>query len=160
MMSLRKLGEELWVLDGSYPEDDYNFLIALCRIHKPLQDTANNLRKNSLPYQRVTRVKTFIEHLFQKKGGNMPKLKKLDCDVLKFIGLSFTVKQIERLTSLEIKVLETQGPDFFDRRKDSLTNRLYQADINNAIRVKGLEEDESYGEFIKGTTHCPGPDKC
>ncbi|KAM4065536.1 hypothetical protein HRG_010723 [Hirsutella rhossiliensis] len=156
-----KIGNELWNIDG--PEDlldnifeKLSSLKARVEVRKSLQGTANLLRRQpsdkALPKQQATKVKHFIRFVFRKDSreeGRRRQLRDLDCDTLKFCGLSYSTEEIIKLDDAEFEVLRRHGEEFFHRR--ALARLLYRPDVDKAVDAKfeDPDDDGSYETFIQ-----------
>lgn len=115
---LCSLGEELWKFDG--PDDSLDrvlerisLLRAQLNVQKSLQPVANLLRQQTinkaLPNQKATKVKHLLRFVFRKsdRGDSRHKLlRDVDCDALKFCGLSYTTEEILKLDLAEFDIVK------------------------------------------------------
>jgi hypothetical protein len=159
---LDRFGAELWDADGpdGTLDEIHRQLTSLkvqVGIQKSLQATVNLLRRQpvnqALPNQRANRVKHLIRFVFEQKSGGGERQKQLrawDCDALKFLGLSYSVKEIVKLDDAEFEILQTRGLEFFRRRVPS--HLLYRLDVDKAVDVELRDPDDTYDKFIRGNS--------
>lgn len=159
---LDRMGLELWDVDGPDDALDRIFqrlsaLKAQVGVQKSLQSTANLLRREpvdrSLPKQQAKKVKHLIRFVFRKEGRGGARFKQLrahDCDVLKFLGLSYSIEEFINMDDAEFEFLRNRGPEFFRRRE--LSRLLYRPDVNRAVddMLGDPDDDGSYDKFIQG----------
>jgi hypothetical protein len=159
---LSNLAKELWNVDG--PDDvlervleKISLLKAQVKVQKSLQPIANLLRQQpinkALPNQKATKVKHLIRFAFRKSDrgdGRHKQLRNLDCDALKFCGLSYTAEEIYKLDDTEFDILKNRVVDFMRHR--TLSCLLYRRDIDKAVESTfGDPEDEDlYLKFMRG----------
>ncbi|KAK4184121.1 hypothetical protein QBC35DRAFT_506599 [Podospora australis] len=156
---------ELWDVDvlGSDLDRIWQKLSSLKTqfgVQKSLQDAVDLLRQQQdgmpLRDQRAMRVKRLIEFVFGKKirkGFRHMQLRDLDCDVLKFLGLSYSIEEIVKMENAAFELLRTRVPEFFHCRK--LSHLLYRPDIDKAVdaTVNGDHDDDgSYENFFQDHT--------
>jgi hypothetical protein len=160
---LFKVGEELWNIDG--PDDvldevlkKISLLKVQLEIQKSLQATANLLQRQpsdkALPKQQATKVKHFIRFVFRKNSrgeGRHRQLRNLDCDALKFCGLSYTTEEIVKLGDAEFEILQNSVAEFIHHR--NLSHLLYRPDVDKAVdaKLEDPEDDESFDKFMQCT---------
>jgi hypothetical protein len=160
---LCKMGEELWNIDG--PDDvldkvleKLSLLKIQLEVQKSLQDTANLLRRQpsdkALPKQQATKVKHFIRFVFRKDSrgeGRHRQLRNLDCDALKFCGLSYTTEEIVKLGDVDFEILQKRVAEFICHR--NLSYLLYRPDVDKAVdsKLEDPEDDESFDKFMQCT---------
>ncbi|XTI90736.1 hypothetical protein V2W45_1245197, partial [Cenococcum geophilum] len=68
--------------------------------------------------KQATRVKHFIKFIFKKatyRNERQTRLRKLDCDTLKFYGLAYKVRDILKLPPVEFNFLIANVADFIHR---------------------------------------------
>jgi hypothetical protein len=99
-------------------------LHAQLEVQKALQRTAKLLRQHvndkSLPNQQANRLKHFIKFVFEKANrGHKQQIhfQKLECNALKFCGLSYTVREILELPTAQFDFLIENIADFIHRQK-------------------------------------------
>jgi hypothetical protein len=159
---LCSIGEELWKVDG---QDDVldgvlkeiSLLKAQLNVQKSLQPIANLLRrqpmKRALPNQKATKVKRFIRFIFRKGSGEdrYKELRNLDCDVLKFCGLTYTVEELVKLDDAEFDILKRGAADFVRHR--NLSSLLYRPDVDKAVEstFEDPDDEDLYDKFLNGT---------
>jgi hypothetical protein len=120
------------------------------KVQQKLQTVSNLLRNNShkktLPNQTAIRVKFFLQLVFSEdKLGK--ELKSLDYDSLLLCGLSYTIKELRGLPSLELKFLIKHTPEFLKHR--DLTPYLCRHDIHDSIsKVQETSDEESFNRFL------------
>lgn len=167
---LENLGEELWNVDG--PDDlldrvleKTSLLKAQLNVQKSLQPVANLLRqhptKKALPKQKATKVKHLIRFAFRKndRGDSRHKrLRDVDCDVLKFCGLSYTTEEILKLDHAELDILVRRAVDFMRHR--NLSSVLYRRDVDKAVEstFEDPENESEYHSFMQGMRRAPKVD--
>lgn len=160
--SLDKVGEDLWIYDEPDLVIDgvkqrLSRLQAQAKVLTSLQTTANILRQQSsdkpLPNQQAIRVKHFIKFVFEKttRGNERHmQLRKLDCNVLKFCGLAYKIKDVLELPTAQFAFLVENVADFVQRRH--LSQYLYRDDIDKAVNSKlDPEDDDLFKEFLKSS---------
>lgn len=64
------------------------------------------------------------------EGGHR-KLRKLDCDVLKFCGLFYITEEIVKLGDAEFEILYKRAEEFICHR--NLSHLLYRPDVDKAV---------------------------
>ncbi len=164
--NLDKVGEDLWgcsdldeVFDGVLQK--LSQLKAQLYVQRSLQKTAKLLQEQAndkpLPNQQATRVKRFIRFTFgMSTRGNErhTKLRKLECNALKFCGLAYTIKELLELPQAHFDFLVASVVDFVHHYK--LSQYLYRDDIDKAVIGKFEAEDEdSMKEFLKCLSASP-----
>ena len=134
-------------------------LQAQLEVQKALQKTEKLLLQTpsdkALPNQQATRVKHFIKFVFEKTERwkeRQTQLRKLECDTLKFCGLSYTIKEIHELPLAQFDFLVANISDYVQRHK--LSEHLYRDDVDRGIQAKFFdpeeeEEEEALKEFLK-----------
>ncbi len=162
---LHKCGEELWNIDVSDKVlDDVLQTLSLLRVQvnvrKSLQATTNLLRQQpndkAFPKQQATKVKHFIRFVFRKEsrgGGRHKQLRDLDCNAIKFFGLSYTIEEIVKMDDGEFETLKNRGVEFFHR--GGLSRLLYRPDVDKAVNASFTDPDDdgSYEKFMQGIQH-------
>lgn len=117
--------------------------------YKPATTQPND---KPFPKQRATGVKHFIRFIFRKESCGGERYKKLcyiDCDALKFFGLSYIINEIANIDETEFEILLIYGEDFFRRRE--ISHLLYRPDVNKAADAKvDPDNDMPYNQFIQG----------
>lgn len=133
-------------------------------------------RDKALPNQQATRVKHFIRFTFEKitrgtdrslasgNSGNpagddgdttqktlrerQTRLRKLECNAVKFCGLTYKIKDLLELPAAQFDFLVANVGDFVLRHK--LSQHLYRDDIDKAVHGKfDPEDDVIFKEFLK-----------
>ncbi|KAK4204857.1 hypothetical protein QBC40DRAFT_271891 [Triangularia verruculosa] len=161
---LDKIGAELWDVD--VPDSTLDRILqklsslkAQVSVQKSLQATANLLRQQqvgkALPNHRARGVKYLIHFVFRKesrRGARHKQLRDWDCNALKLLGLSYSIKEIVKMEDAEFELLRTRGPGFFRRRE--LSRLLYRPDVDKAVNVmvNDADDDGSYVKFIQDHT--------
>ena len=160
---LCKMGEELWNIDGPdnvFDEvlEKFSLLEAQLKVQKSLQATANLLRgqpsDKALPKQQATKVKHFIRFVYRKDSRGKVRhsqLRNLDCDALKFCGLSYTTEEIVKLSDAEFEILQKCIVKFINHH--NLSHLLYRPDVDKAVDAKfeDPEDADSFKKFIQCT---------
>lgn len=104
-----------------------------------------------LPNQQAKRVKQFFKFVFGKASrGNdrSVRLRELECNTVKLIGLSYKIKDVLELPASQFDFLVEHVSEFVERWK--LSQYLYRDDIDKAINSKfDPEDDVLFKEFIK-----------
>jgi len=155
---LCNLGEELWNVDG--PDDVLDRVlerVSLLKAQlKSLQPVANLLRqqpiKKALPNQKATKVKHLIRFAFRKndrKDSRHKQLRDMDCDALKFCGLSYNTEEMFKLNDAEFDILKRRAADFLRHR--NLSRALYRPDIDKAVdsTFEDPEDEGLYRNFMQ-----------
>ena len=106
----------------------------------------------ALPNQQATRVKHFIKFMFKKTERwkeRQTQLRKLECDALKFCGLSYTIKEIHKLPLAQFDFLIANISDYVRRYK--LLEQLYYNNINRGVQTKFFnpKKKDIFKEFLK-----------
>lgn len=130
-------------------------LYAQLKVQKALQTTGKLLRQHpsnqSLPNQQTTRVKHFIRFVFEvtnRSKERQTRLRKLDCNSLKLCGLSYTVKEILELPTVQFDFLVENVADFIHHQ--TLLQCLYREDVNKVVQGRfDPEDDDLFKEFQK-----------
>lgn len=156
---LDKAGEYIWHCDlagaSSRMLQRLSRLEAQLHVQRSLQGTANLLqehpRDRALPNQQATRVKHFIKFVFEKttRGNERHmRLRKLDCDALKFCGLTYKIREVLELSAAQFEFLVENIGDYVCRHK--LSEHLYRDDVDKAVHGKfDPEDDVIFKEFLK-----------
>jgi hypothetical protein len=160
--NLDNIAGELWNIDG--PDDVLDKVarrLSLIKyqisIHQSLQATANLLRQHpndkTLPRQRAAKARRFVHFVYGKedrRGGRHKRLRGLDCDTLKFLGLSYTIEEILKMDDEAFEILRERGAQFSRHRK--LSPFLYRPDVDKAAdaKLEDPDDDGLYEKFIQG----------
>jgi len=157
---LDKVGEDIWGCDDL--DDIFDGIVkilsrleAQLHVQRSLQKSAKLLRAKTcdkaLPNQLATRVKHFIKFTFEKttSGNERPtQLRGLECNALKFCGLTYKIKEILELPAAQFDFLVANAGDFVHRHE--LSRHLYRDDIDKAVHGKyDPEDDVIFKEFLK-----------
>ncbi|KAF1995660.1 hypothetical protein P154DRAFT_526169 [Amniculicola lignicola CBS 123094] len=158
--NLDKVGKDLWCYDS--PDLAFDGMLQRLsqlqdqlKIQRTLHTTAELLRNQSLdkplPKQQATRVKYILKFTFEhttREDEKHIRLRKLDCNALKFCGLSYKIKDIIELPTAKFNFLVENVADFVHRR--TLAQYLYRDDIDKAVYTKlDPEDDNLFKEFMK-----------
>ncbi|KAF2788648.1 hypothetical protein K505DRAFT_328792 [Melanomma pulvis-pyrius CBS 109.77] len=150
------VGTDIWRYDDSDLDIDpilqrLSQLQIQLKVQRKLHATAELLRYPSFPKQQATRVKHFLKFVFEQttRGENRHlAFRKLDCNTLKFCGLSYKVKDIIELPQTQFDFLIENVSNFVHRRK--LGGTLYRDDIDKMVFKKVYPEDEElHRGFLK-----------
>lgn len=133
-------------------------LEAQLNVQRSLQRTAKLLRAQAhdtaLPKQMATRVKHFIKFTFgsTNRGEDRPtRLRGLECNTLKFCGLTYKIKDVLNLPKSHFDYLVSKAEDFVLRHE--LSQYLYRDEIDKAVYTKVNPEDDTvFKEFLKCLT--------
>ncbi|KAL9126353.1 MAG: hypothetical protein Q9217_004583 [Psora testacea] len=164
--SERKLDEvkgDCWHNGGSGLDIDsvlqrVSQLEAQLEVQKVLQRTEKLLLQapsdKALPNQQATRVKHFVKFVFERTDRwkeRQTQLRRLECDALKFCGLSYTIKEIHELALAQFDFLVANITDFVRRQR--LSEYLYRDDIDRGIQAKFFdpEDEAALKEFLKSS---------
>lgn len=158
--TLDKVAEDIWDcddLDGAFDDIQQRLsrLEAQLHVQRSLQRTARLLRKHPrdkvLPNQLATRVKHFIRFTFEKETRDKSlstRLRGLECNALKFCGLTYKLKDILELPPAQFDFLVAKAEDFVHRQ--GLAQHLYRDDIDKVVYGKfDPEDDVNFKEFLK-----------
>lgn len=133
-------------------------LHAQLEVQKVLQGTEKLLLQapssKALPNQQATRVKHFIKFVFERTDRwkeRQTQLRRLECDALKFCGLSYTIKEIHELPLGEFSFMVANITEFV--RRQGLSEYLYREDIDKGIQAKfyDAEDEAAFKEFLKSS---------
>ncbi|KFZ15462.1 hypothetical protein V501_02713 [Pseudogymnoascus sp. VKM F-4519 (FW-2642)] len=156
---LDKAGEYIWHCDlgevSDYILQRLSRLEAQSHVQRTLEKTAKLLqdhpRDKALPNQQATRVKHFIKFVFEKttRGDERHmRLRKLDCDALKFCGLTYKIREVLELSAAQFDFLVENIGDYVRRHK--LSEHLYRDDVDKAVHGKfDPEDDVIFKGFLK-----------
>jgi hypothetical protein len=123
------------------------------KVQKSLESTAQLLRKSregGLPNQLATRVKHIIRFVYGESCNDErgARLRKLECNALKFCGLAYKVRDILDLPGPEFDFLIEHIDDFV--RSRGLVQYLYRDDIDKAVNNKlDPKDEELFRIFLK-----------
>jgi len=158
--NLDKAIEDIW--DCGDLDDVFDSMLqrlsrleAQLNVQRSLQRTAKLLQEHTrhkvLPNQQATRVKHFIRFTFEKttRGNERhTRLRKLECNALKFCGLTYKIKEVLELPAAQFDSLVANVGAFV--RRHDLSQYLYRDDIDKAVHSKFDPEDEViFKEFLK-----------
>ena len=127
-------------------------------VQKSLQITVNLLRQQqndkALPKQQATKVKHLIRFVFwkQARGGDRHRqLRDLDCDTLKFCGLSYTTEDIVKMEDAKFALLQSHSVEYMHSRK--LSHLLYRPDVDKAVdaKLEDPDDESSFDKFMQCT---------
>lgn len=133
-----------------------------------------------LPNQQATRVKHLIRFTFEKttrgtgcslasrNSGNpagddgdtkqktlrerQTRLRKLECNALKFCGLTYKIKDLLELPAAQFEFLVVNVGHFVQRQE--LSQHLYRDDIDKVVHSKFDPEDDAiFKEFLKCSSY-------
>jgi hypothetical protein len=104
--------------------------------------------------QQATKVKHFIRFVFRKESrgeGRHRQLRNLDCDALKFCGLSYTTEDIVKLGDVEFEILQNRIAEFIHHR--NISHLLYRPDVDKAVdaKLEDPKDDELFDKFMQCT---------
>jgi hypothetical protein len=108
-------------------------------------------KDSALPSQLANRVKQIIKFTYEDSSRNAERsarLRKLDCNALKFCGLAYKIRDLLELSDMQFDFLMEYAPQFVHNRE--LVQYLYRNDINKAVDHEMVAEDEKlFREFLK-----------
>lgn len=133
-------------------------LQAQATVHKTLVSTGQTLRSHpkdsALPNQMATRVKHIIKFVYEKSTRDEKKsarLRGLECNALKFCGLTYKIRELLELSELQFEFLVDYITEFVHSR--GLVQYLYRSDINKTLDHEVVPEDEQlFREFLTGVS--------
>ena len=109
-------------------------------------------KNSALPNQLANRVKHMIKFVYGESSRNKERsarLRKLECNALKFCGLAYTIRKILELPELQFEYLIQYVAEFACNRK--LSQYLYRSDINKVLDHEIVPENEQlFREFLTG----------
>lgn len=114
-------------------------------------------KDNALPNQQATRVKHLLRFVFESSPRNeerSARLRKLECNALKFCGLTYTIRNLLALTESQFDFLLDYVADFVQSR--CLVRYLYRSDINKALDIDldaASENEQLFREFLYGGSY-------
>ena len=81
------------------------------------------------------------------------KMRDLDYNAIKFLGLSYTTKEIVKMDNTKFKTLKNSRVEFFHRRK--LSRLLYRPNVDKVVNTSFTDPDDdgSYKKFMQGIQH-------
>ncbi|PVH67565.1 hypothetical protein DL98DRAFT_443283 [Cadophora sp. DSE1049] len=164
--NLDKVGVDTWDCDDL--DDAFDSMVqkvsrleAQLHVQRSFQRTEKLLREQTqykpLPNQQATRVKHLIRFTFEKttRGTGckrQTRLRKLDCNALKFCGLTYKIKDLLELPAAQFEFLVVNVGHFVQRQE--LSQHLYRDDIDKVVHGKFDPEDDAiFKEFLKCSSY-------
>ncbi|KAF2726880.1 hypothetical protein EJ04DRAFT_506554 [Polyplosphaeria fusca] len=123
-------------------------------VQKTLVSTAHILRSHpkerALPNQLAKRVKHLLNFIFKESSRNETRsmrLRKTDCNAVKFCGLAYTINDLLKLSEAAFEILVSSVTQFVQDR--GLIQYLYREDIEKMLSKDIAPENEQlYRDFL------------